>query len=98
MSNQNLQPIDNRVVVERMESETKTASGIFIPEKAAEESSIAIVLAVGPGKLLENGNRGAMTVKVGNKVLLGKYSGTQTKINGKDVIVLREDEILAIVL
>ncbi len=94
----NLQPMDNRVVVERLESETKTASGIFIPEKAAEESSIATVLAVGAGKLLENGTRAPMTVKTGDKVLLGKYSGTQTKVNGKDVIVLREDEILAIVL
>jgi chaperonin GroES len=94
----NLQPMDNRVVVERLESETKTASGIVIPEKAAEESSIATVLAIGSGKLLENGTRAPMTVKVGDKVLLGKYSGTQTKVNGKDVLVLREDEILAIVL
>jgi len=97
MSEQNLQPIDNRVVVERLESETTTASGIVLAGKP-EESSIAKVLAVGPGKLLENGLRGTMTVQVGNKVLLGKYSGTQTKLNGKDVVVLKEDEILAIVL
>jgi chaperonin GroES len=92
-----LNPLENRVVVERLESETVTASGIVIPEKAAEESSIARVIAVGAGKTLENGTRAAMTVKVGDKVLLGKYAGTQTKFNGKDVIVLREDEILAVV-
>jgi chaperonin GroES len=97
MSDQNLQPIDNRVVVKRSEVETKTASGIFIPEAAAKESSIAEVLAVGPGKMQENGTRTPMTVKVGDKVLLGKYSGTQTEVNGVEVTVLREDEILAIV-
>jgi chaperonin GroES len=98
MSDQNLQPIDNRVVVKRDDLETKTASGIFIPEAAAKESSIAKVLAVGPGKMQENGIRTPMTVKVGDKVLLGKYSGTQTEVNGVEVTVLREDEILAIIV
>lgn len=92
-----LQPLNDRVVVKRQESETETALGIIIPKNAAEESSIAVVIAVGPGKLNENGVRIPMTVAVGNKVLLGKYAGTQTKVNGDDVIVLREDEILAIV-
>lgn len=92
-----LHPLNDRVIVERLESETTTPFGIVIPEKAAEESSIAKVLAVGPGKLNDKGERVALGVKAGDKVLLGKYAGTQTKVNGKDVIVLREDEILAIV-
>ncbi len=92
-----LLPLNDRVIVERLESETKTASGIVIPEKAAERSSIAKVLAVGPGKLLENGTRAPMSVQKDQNVMIGEYAGTKTKIDGKDVVVLREDEILAIV-
>jgi chaperonin GroES len=90
----NLQPLNDRVIVKREDPAKQTASGIFIP--GGEESSIAVVVAVGPGKVLENGSRAPMTVAVGQKVLLGKYAGTQTKIDGEEVIVMREDEILAI--
>jgi len=91
----NLQPLNDRVIVKREDPAKQTASGIFIAG-SGEESSIATVVAVGPGKVLENGSRAAMTVAVGQKVLLGKYAGTQTKIDGEEVIVMREDEILAI--
>ncbi|RTK95699.1 MAG: co-chaperone GroES [Neisseriaceae bacterium] len=92
-----IKPLHDRVVVERVEAEEKTASGIVLPGSAAEKPDMGVVVAVGEGKLLDNGNRHALCVKVGNKVLFGKYSGQVVKLDGKELLVMREDDILAIV-
>ncbi|MBP5434960.1 co-chaperone GroES [bacterium] len=93
----NLKPLNDRVIVKRLESETKTTGGIIIPDTAKEKPAEGEVVAVGTGKLLENGTRQQMQVAVGDKVLFGKYSGTEVKIEGKDHLILREDDILAVV-
>ena len=92
-----LKPLNDRVIVKRVESETKTAGGIIIPDTAKEKPAEAEVVAVGTGKMLENGERQKMQVKVGDKILFGKYSGTEVKINGEEHLILKEDDILAIV-
>lgn len=92
-----LKPLNDRVIVKRVESETKTAGGIIIPDSAKEKPAEAEVVAVGTGKMLENGDRQKMQVKVGDKILFGKYSGTEVKINGEEHLILKEDDILAIV-
>ena len=90
-------PLHDRVVVKRIEAEEKTAGGIIIPDTAKEKPQEAEVFAVGPGKLLEDGKRSPMDVKTGDRVLMGKYSGSEIKIDGNDYVILREDEILAVV-
>ena len=93
----NLRTLADRVVVEPMESEETTASGILLPETAKEKPQQGKVLAAGLGKLDEDGERIAMDVQVGDKVLYAKYSGTEVKLDNKKVLILRESDILAIV-
>ena len=91
-----LRPLHDRVIVKRLEEEKKTAGGILIPDSAAEKPLRAEVVAVGPGKVTDDGKRQALDVKKGDKVLLGKYSGTEVKVDGDDLVVLREDDIMAV--
>ena len=90
-------PLHDRVVVRRIDEETKTAGGIIIPETAAEKPQTGEVLSVGPGARDDSGNLVAPDVKKGDKVLFGKWSGTEVKIDGEEHLVMREDEILAII-
>ncbi len=91
-----LRPLHDRVVVKRVEEETKTAGGIVLPGSAAEKPSEGEVLAVGSGKPLDNGQVRPLEVKVGDKVLFGKYSGTEVKVDGEQYIVMREEDIMGI--
>ncbi|PPD20340.1 MAG: co-chaperone GroES [Methylomonas sp.] len=91
-----IRPLHDRIVVKRVEEETKTAGGIVLPGSAAEKPSEGEVLAVGGGKPLDNGQLRPMAVSVGDKVLFGKYSGTEVKIDGEQYIVMREDDIMGI--
>ena len=91
-----IRPLGDKVLVKRVEPQTKTKSGIFLPEAAKEKPQEATVIAVGTGKLLDNGKRADFTVKKGDKVLIGKWGGTELKIDGEEVLVLTEDEILAV--
>ena len=93
----NIKPLFDRVVIKRMEEEKLSAGGIVIPDSATEKPIKGEVIAVGTGKVLDNGQVRAPQVKVGDKVLFGKYSGTEVKIDGIDHVIVREDEILAIV-
>jgi chaperonin GroES len=88
-------PLDDRVVVELIDAEETTAGGIVLPDTAKEKPQLGTVVAVGPGKLLDNGNRGELSVVVGDRVYFGKYGGVEQELNGKDVKILRESEILA---
>jgi chaperonin GroES len=90
-----LQPLDDRIVVQRLEAEEKTAGGIVLPDTAKEKPQKGEVLATGPGKLLENGKRAPLEVKVGDKVLFGKYSGSEVKVQGEDILIIRESDLLA---
>ena len=92
-----LRPLHDRVIVERLEQETKTASGIVLPDAAAEKPDQGKVLAVGNGKILDDGKVRPLDVKVGDKVLFGKYSGQAVKVDGKEVLVMREDDIMGVV-
>ncbi|CAN1562254.1 GroS Co-chaperonin GroES (HSP10) [Burkholderiaceae bacterium] len=92
-----LRPLHDRVIVKRLDNERTTASGIVIPESAAEKPDQGEVLAVGPGKQTEDGKVLKMDVKVGDKVLFGKYAGQTVKVDGEEVLVIREEEILAVV-
>ncbi len=93
-----LRPLDDRVVVEPVEAEERTAGGIVLPDTAKEKPQRGTVIAVGPGKLLDNGNRGELAVAIGDVVIYGKYSGTDIEVNGDDVKIVRESDILAKVL
>jgi len=93
----NIRPLHDRVVVKRVEDEETVRGGIIIPDTAKEKPQQAEVVAVGPGKLDDNGKRQPMDVKKGERVLIGKYSGSEIKIDGEDMVILREDEILAVV-
>ena len=90
-----IRPLDDRVVVEPIEAEQKTAGGIVLPDSAKEKPQRGTVVAVGPGRLLDNGQRGELSVVVGDEVIYGKYGGTDIEINGDDVKILRESDILA---
>ena len=92
-----LRPLADRVIVKRIESETKTASGIVIPDNAAEKPDQGEVLAVGPGKMDDDGKRVALSVKVGDRVLFGKYSGQTVKVDGDELLVMKEDDLFAVV-
>jgi chaperonin GroES len=92
-----IRPLQDRIIVERVEEETTTASGIIIPDTAKEKPQEGKVIAVGNGKKTEEGKVIALDVKVGDKVLFGKYAGTEIKIEGKDYLMMREDDILGIV-
>ncbi|MBR3425406.1 MAG: co-chaperone GroES [Neisseriaceae bacterium] len=91
-----IRPLHDRVVVKRVEAEEKTASGIVLPGSAAEKPDMGEVLAVGNGKLLKNGERLALDIKVGDKVLFGKYSGQTVKVDGEELMVMREEDIMGI--
>ena len=91
-----IRPLHDRVIVKRVEEETTTAGGIVLPGSAAEKPSQGIILAVGSGKALDNGTVRALEVKVGDKVLFGKYSGNEVKVDGDDLIVMREEDIMGI--
>jgi len=90
-------PLADRVLVKRVESESKTSSGLYIPDSAKEKPAEGLVLAVGSGKALDDGSRAELQVKEGDRVLFGKYSGTEIKIEGVEHLILREDDILGIV-
>ncbi len=90
-----LRPLDDRVVVEPKEAEEVTAGGIVLPDTAKEKPQRGTVVAVGPGKLLDSGDRGALSVSVGDEVIYGKYSGSEVEVDGRDVKILRETDILA---
>ena len=92
-----LKPLDNRVVIEQVEAEEKTKGGIFLPETAKEKPQIGVVIAVGPGNLLDDGKRGAMSVAKGDKVIYGKYMGNDVEVDGKKYVILRESDLLGIV-
>jgi len=92
----NIRPLNDRVVVKRMEEETKTAGGIIIPDTAKEKPQEAEVVAVGPGKLDDNGKRMPIDVKKGDRILIGKYSGSDIKIDDQEYVIVREDEILGV--
>ena len=91
-----IRPLQDRVVVKRLESETKTKGGIIIPDTAKEKPIEGRVVAVGTGKVTKGGQVRALEVKVGDKVLFGKYSGTEVKLDGVEHVLLREDDILAV--
>ena len=93
----NLRPLHDRVVVKRMEEERTTPGGIVIPDTAAEKPIRGEVVAVGNGKRLDNGEVRALDVKVGDKVLFGKFSGTEVKVAEEEVLVMREDDIMAVI-
>ena len=92
-----LRPLHDRVIVKRLEEERKTASGIVIPDTAAEKPVQGKVVAVGKGKILEDGNVRPLDVKVGDKILFGKYSGSEIKMNGEEHLIMREDDILGVI-
>ena len=92
-----IKPLYDRVVVKKTEVEQKTAGGIILPDTAKEESQIGEVVAVGEGRLLENGEVRALKVKEGDKVLFSKYAGNEVKVDGEELLILREEDILAIV-
>jgi len=91
----NLKPLDDRIVVEPLEAEEVTAGGIVLPDSAQEKPHRGIVVAVGPGRLLESGERGALSIAVGDEVIYGKYGGSDIEVDGREVKILREADILA---
>ena len=91
-----VRPLHDRLLVRRIEEEETVKGGIIIPDSAKEKPQEGKVLAVGNGKTLDNGTKLTMDVKVGDKILFGKYSGTDIKIDGEEVLILREDEVLAV--
>jgi chaperonin GroES len=98
MAKTKLRPLDDRVVVKPVEAEERTAGGIVLPDTAKEKPQRGKVVSVGPGKLLDNGQRGSLSIAIGDEVIYGKYSGTDIEIEGDDVKILRETDILAKVL
>ncbi len=92
----NIRPLHDRVVVKRLDAEEEVRGGIIIPDTAKEKPQQAEVVAVGPGKLKDDDSRSAMDVNVGDRVLIGKYSGSEIKFDDEDLVILREDEILAV--
>jgi chaperonin GroES len=91
-----IRPLHDRVVVRRVEEETKTAGGIVLPDSAAEKPSQGEVLAIGPGKVLDSGDVRAMDVKVGDKILFGQYAGSTVKVDGEELLILSESEIFGV--
>ncbi|MDA9983198.1 co-chaperone GroES [Gammaproteobacteria bacterium] len=92
-----IRPLHDRVLVRRLESDKKTAGGIVIPDSAAEKPMEGEVVSVGNGKLLDNGELRTLDVKAGDKILFGKYSGTEVKVDGEELIVMREDDIMGVI-
>lgn len=92
-----IKPLHEKVVVERLEADTKSAGGILIPDSAKEKPMRGIVIAVGPGRVLDNGDTKALDVKKGDKVLFGGYAGSEVKHEGKDYLIVNESEIFAVI-
>ncbi|MCP5090662.1 MAG: co-chaperone GroES [Gammaproteobacteria bacterium] len=92
-----MRPLHDRVIVKRMEEERKSPGGIVIPDAAAEKPIKGEVIAVGNGKILDNGDVRVLDVNVGDRILFGKYSGTEVKVEGEDLLVMKEDDIMAII-
>lgn len=92
-----IKPLQDRVILKRVDEEEKTASGLYIPDSAKEKPQQGEILAVGPGKILEGGTKLDMTVKEGDLVLFGKYSGSEVKLDGEEVLIMREDDILGVI-
>jgi chaperonin GroES len=92
-----IRPLHDRIIVKRLEEERKTASGIFIPETAAEKPDQGEVIAVGTGRILENGTVRPLEVKVGDKVLFAKYAGQTVKVSGEELLVIREEDVVGII-
>jgi chaperonin GroES len=92
-----MRPLHDRVIVKRMEGEEKTKGGIIIPDTAKEKPVEGKVIAVGSGKVLENGKKVPLQIKEGDRILFGKYSGTEVKIDGEEHLIMREDDVIAIV-
>ena len=93
----NLRSLHDRVIVKRQEKETTTAGGIVLASSAAEKPAEGVIVAVGPGKKSKHGETIALSVKVGDKVLFGKFSGSEVKVNGEDYVIMREEEIFAVI-
>jgi len=93
----NLRPLHDRVIVKRVEEERTTPGGIVIPDSAAEKPIRGEVVAVGNGKILEDGSKRELDIKVGDKVLFGKYSGTEVKVEDDELLVMREDDVMAVI-
>jgi chaperonin GroES len=93
----NIKPLGERVVIKALENETKTKSGIVLPDTAKEKPQMGRVMEVGPGKLLESGERLPLEVKTGDKVLFAKYAGTEVKVDGAEYMILKEQDILAVI-
>jgi chaperonin GroES len=98
MAKTKIRPLDDRVVVKPVEAEERTAGGIVLPDTAKEKPQRGKVISVGPGKLMDNGQRGSLSVSVGDEVIYGKYSGTDIDVEGDEVKILRETDILAKVM
>lgn len=94
----NLRPLDDRVVVKPLEAEAMTAGGILLPDTAKEKPQRGTIVAVGPGKMMENGERSALSVAIGDEVIYGKYSGSDIEIAGEEFKIIRESDVLAKVL
>ena len=92
-----VKPLDDRVLVKQSKAEETTAGGIVLPDTAKEKPQRGKVVAVGPGKLLDSGKRGEMSLKKGNEVFYGKYAGTEIKIDGQEYVILRETDVLAVI-
>ena len=97
MSKKNIRPLGDRLLIQRLTEEEKTAGGIIIPDTAKEKPQEGKVVSVGKGKILENGSTVALEVKTGDRVLFGKYTGTEVKLDGEDYLILREEEVLGVV-
>ncbi len=93
----NIRPLQDRIIVKRIEEEEKSKGGIIIPDSAREKPMEGEVISVGAGKVLENGSKQAMEVKKGDRILFGKYSGTEVKIDGIEHLIMREDDILGVI-
>jgi chaperonin GroES len=93
----NIRPLHDRVIVRRKEEERTTAGGIVIPDSAAEKPSTGEILAVGSGKITDSGDVRVLDVKIGDTVYFGKYSGTELKVDGEELLIMREDDIIAVV-
>ena len=93
----NIRPLHDRIVVKRIETQEQVRGGIIIPDTAKEKPQEAEVIAVGPGKILDDGKRAPMDVKAGERILIGKYSGSEIKIEEQEYVILREDEVLAVI-
>ncbi len=93
----NIKPLDDRILVKQSEAEEKTAGGIVLPDTAREKPQRGTVIAAGPGKLLNDGTRSGMDVKVGDEVVYGKYAGTEIEVSGEKYVIIRENDVLGVI-